>query len=190
MRRVPEEGDEPGALESRFWIEEIDPEKGRTTGYVAKYISKCIDGYEVGQDAYGRDAVESAARIRAWSSIWGIRQFQFIGSPRVTVYREHRRSRSVPGARTGLIEQLEKTADTGNWKLLVELMGGARTKLTDQPLRAMMVLQPSENKYFEQTKKLLGLFGVAGEVVTRLYEWTIRVRSQEDRERPSLEFCQ
>ncbi|MBY6221538.1 replication endonuclease [Marinobacter nauticus] len=67
------------------------------TGYVAKYISESIDGYEVGEDSYGNDAVESAARIRAWASIWGIRQFQFMGSPNVTVYRELRRLRNIEG---------------------------------------------------------------------------------------------
>lgn len=170
---LEEDRDENGAFENRFVVEEIDPEKGRATGYVAKYISKSIDGFEVGEDSYGNDAVESAARIRAWASIWGIRQFQFLGAPSVTVYRELRRLRNIEGERKGLVSQLEKAADDGNWKHYVELMGGVCLKLKDRPLRALMVPKTTENKYHEVAERLKGLVGTAGQVVTRIYEWTI-----------------
>ncbi|WP_101756742.1 hypothetical protein [Oceanicoccus sp. KOV_DT_Chl] len=39
---------------------------------------------------YGFDAIDSAIRIRAWAPNWGIRQFQQIGGPSVTAYREAR----------------------------------------------------------------------------------------------------
>ncbi|MCG7199637.1 replication endonuclease [Marinobacter pelagius] len=170
---LQEDGAENGAEENRFVIEEIDPEKGRATGYVAKYISKSIDGYEVGEDSYGNDAVESAARIRAWASIWGIRQFQFMGSPSVTVYRELRRLRNIEGDRKGLVQELEQAADNGDWKRYVELMGGTCLRLKDRPLRALMVPKPTENKYHETVEHLKGLVGSAGRVITRIYEWTI-----------------
>lgn len=124
---LEEDGDERGAAENRFRTEIIDPEKGRATGYVAKYVSKCIDGYQVDEGSYGNDAVESAARIRAWASIWGIRQFQFIGSPSVTVYRELRRLKAVPDVRPEKLEELEQAADQGNWKIFVGLMGGPKS---------------------------------------------------------------
>lgn len=170
---LAEDGDENGAQENRFVIEQIDPEKGRATGYVAKYISKSIDGYEVGEDSFGNDAVESAARIRAWASIWGIRQFQFMGSPSVTVYRELRRLRNIEGTREGLIKELEQAADAGHWRKYVELMGGACLRLKDRPLRALMVPRPTETKYHETVEQLKGLMGAAGRVVTRIFEWTI-----------------
>ncbi|MBB5543535.1 replication endonuclease [Paraburkholderia fungorum] len=90
------DGDEPGAQEKRCDFKTMDPAKGTAAGYIAKYIAKNIDGYRLEKDLEGNDALETSARVEAWATRWRVRQFQQIGGPPVTVWRELRRVESVP----------------------------------------------------------------------------------------------
>jgi hypothetical protein len=107
--------DEPGAAEHRVREVQLDPARS-ATAYVAKYISKNIDGYRVGNDTEdlvrNRDASETCARVDAWASIHGIRQFQFFGTPLVGVWRELRR---IKEPQSGVLEEARKSADDGLW---------------------------------------------------------------------------
>lgn len=82
---------ERGADRHRVKAERIDWTKGSAAGYVAKYVSKNIDGYKVERDLYGNDAITSSQRVEAWAATWRVRQFQQIGGAPVTIWRELRR---------------------------------------------------------------------------------------------------
>lgn len=174
-----------GGTDIRFKPVAINPDKGSATGYVVKYVCKNIDGngieFDVEKD-FG-DPVEMAARIEAWASVWGIRQFQQIGGPSVTVWRELRRLKEVDGVSIEEFEAIRAAADQGDWMSFCKLMGGPTVKRGAQPLRAYMVVKEEINDYGEQLIKLVGLvYGGCFSVPTRFFEWTIR-RVKNDAER-------
>jgi hypothetical protein len=102
---LAEDGDEPGAQSKRVQFERIDPDKGSAAAYLSKYISKNIDddsaaahdefidenGQTVKIEMPADAARKASQRVDAWAGVWGIRQFQPIGQPPVTVWRELRR---------------------------------------------------------------------------------------------------
>lgn len=169
--------DEIGAQKYRFRHELIDPTKGSAACYLAKYIAKGTDGHGLAQDLYKERANRSAARIRAWASIHGIRQFQQIGGPSVTVWRELRRLEEQPA---GLIEQARVAADAGNWADFCELMGSGR----DQPIKIARwhEIDPQTGELLDPPTTHYGapnpgrVFGVRcgiETVLTRFYRWSI-----------------
>ncbi|MDL4862273.1 replication endonuclease [Halomonas elongata] len=146
---------------ARFKPVRIDYSRGTAAGYVAKYISKNINGEQFArdgvegdhQDRYEHDLSESAPRIEAWAATWGIRQFQFLGLPSVTVWREVRRlteqqeeqlrqweeaTRPTPQAAARFTE-IRQAANAGQWDQFLRLMGGPNTPRRDQPIKPWRV---------------------------------------------------
>ncbi|MEZ0123401.1 MAG: replication endonuclease [Candidatus Reddybacter sp.] len=209
---MAEDGTEPGASKHRFEAVRIDPEKGSATGYVAKYIAKNIDGYKVDIDDEAEGAATiTAIRACAWASVWGIRQFQQLGGPPVTPWRELRRDSDIQGQLPETLNVDEKrllaihqAADEGDWAAYVELMGGGTCKRAELPLRANYFIEPESGRYDEDVAKFSGLLLACGrEIKTRLRTWTITMGEKLSPENPEngflrtgppgaapLEFCQ
>lgn len=171
-----EDGEEYGADQYRFKVVVIDPAKGSAAGYVVKYVSKNIDGAGIDRDLFDGDAVESAARIEAWASTWGVRQFQQIGGPSVTVWRELRRARDDLLLDDDDFEAIQKAANEGDWSAFTELMGGPLVSRGDMPLRAHMVARVERNDYDEIVMKIVGVVYCGAVALTRRHEWTITMR--------------
>ena len=102
---LAEDSDEAGAAKNRVKLVNIEAGKGTAAGYIAKYVSKNIDGAGVGDhkvfengqtyiiapDLFGNMEFTASQRVTYWSQVWGIRQFQQIGGVPVGVWREFRR---------------------------------------------------------------------------------------------------
>lgn len=175
--------DEPGAQDCRFNVKLIDPVKGSATGYLAKYVSKNIDGHAVGDDyeaATKTDSRETAERVEAWASLWRIRQFQFFGAPPVTPYRELRRLQSVPESLQDTLGEAWKAADEGDFCTYTRLH---RDGLTLKPLWEE---RESATYHGEFNKRVRGVI-VNGEfrITTREGEWLVREKESARQDRLS-----
>lgn len=129
-----EDGDEKGAAENRYDIKIIDKTKGRATGYLAKYVSKNIDGVELETGSYEEPIETTVRHVEAWASCWSIRQFQQQGGASASVYRELRRARHEQ-APDSPFEAARAAADTGNWAEYNRAMGEIDTPRKDHKLK-------------------------------------------------------
>lgn len=170
---------EPGAQERRFTVERIDPAKGSAVGYVAKYVSKSIDGEGVDADTESDNDGRGAARRQvAWARTWSIRQFQFFGVPPITPTRELFRvdALTLPGQVLPELHTACKANDYATWLHLAELHG----------LRFGVDYseRPSTRFRGELTKAVQGLRIVGGDlpgelrITTRCDTWRIEPRAK------------
>lgn len=148
--------------------------KGGAAAYVAKYVSKNIDGFALANEfdaETGEKLTQSVNPVKAWASTWGIRQFQFQKSPAITIWRELRRVREAIKGNEEL-EQVRTAVNKGDFKTFVVLMGGFGI---GRDARFKPVYQFTEfgNQYAECVKRLKGVEDTQSlcTVVTRVHTW-------------------
>lgn len=143
------------AQKHRYKIVYIDPAKGSAVGYIAKYISKNIDGLHTGEQ-------HSAGSVRAWASRHGIRQFQFFGAVSAQLWREARR---IPEEILGNLALIRNTARASDYAGFSALASGLD-----------LIREPATEGRFGQKVygKVLGLsHGLEEAAQTRFQRWAV-----------------
>lgn len=177
------DGDEPGAAEHRLKIEPIRKDangKSGIAGYFIKYLLKGIPGDHMhGQQELelesGQTIEAASARVAAWASRYGIRQYQFYGAESVQIWRELRRLKVGP--QSPEIEAVRAAACSSDWKGYEEAMKHAQLSLNYE-------LTPEGNQYGEVTKRVQGINGIAfGKkrlIITRGERWKLRKANEDE----------
>ncbi|WP_028864299.1 replication endonuclease [Psychromonas aquimarina] len=184
-------------IEKRVKYVRIDEKFGSATAYIAKYIAKNVDGYQVENNEDGEPANKLAFAACAWSKLHRIRQFQQIGGPPVTVYRESRRLEQDPVVKAAKeqakeagekytpeikdfftlkrekdpVELVRFAADAGNWSMFIDAMGGLHCKRSDRPVQ--IAYCPKVNDNGEAVKVLKGLSCRSLTMITHDGNWSI-----------------
>lgn len=163
------------AINPRVNWKVIDPEKGSATGYIAKYIAKNIDGHKVGMDYEAEAPVDhTTIAVAAWASCWRIRQFQQIGGPAVSVWRELRRLGDDVIEWDRVLELARHAARNARWGDFINAMGGIDAPRKEHLIRLSKRMDEAANKYGEDVIKLLGVItDVGNTAVTRTEGWKI-----------------
>lgn len=153
---------EKGARQRRLKFKTIDKEKGSAAGYIAKYISKNVDGHGLKTDLAGDPILETVQRVEQWAKLHGIRMFQPIGGGApVTQWRELRRIEGT--ALAGAPEELQRAwiaaqrvpgqdgedDKRADYAEFIRAYGGPYVKRKDANLRLHKVEQPGLGRYGE-----------------------------------------
>lgn len=187
-KRHPDSKQPYSDITPRFDWKVMDKEKGGAVGYIVKYIAKNIDGHRVGDQGdleAETAATEGARRVRAWASLWGLRQFQPLKGPPVGVWRELRRlpgrlqeAKGIPVAALAdpVMEECRRYADAADWKNFTQTMGGPCCRRDERPLSLYRTaLGEHYNQYGELQTRLVGVRAADGHIQqTRTGEWVLR----------------
>lgn len=180
------DGNEKGAKRRRCTFKTIDRKKGSGSAYLAKYISKGIDGHGMDNlldDETGNEAKLSAVRVNAWASVWRIRQFQQIGGASVGVWRELRRLGDEQQD-DEIVDILRVIADLGDWAAYIMEQGGPLALRKDLKARLHYAIY-GEDEYKQPRKKVNGIENKQNGLVvcTRLKQFVIGKKPKDWDER-------
>ncbi|HAU5680080.1 TPA: replication endonuclease [Citrobacter freundii] len=180
----------------RFKSELINPRKGTPTSYIAKYISKNIDGRGLAKEISketGRSLRDSAEHVSAWASLHRVQQFRFFGIPGRQAYRELRllagQTARVQGERkvgAPVLDNLRldavlAAADAGCFATYIMKQGGVLVPRKHHLVRTAYELNDEPSAYGDHGIRIYGIWSpiVEGKICTHAMKWK-KVRKAVD----------
>jgi hypothetical protein len=158
----------------RIDIKDQDLNKGSAVAYITKYIAKNVDGAKVNHLAdheTDQAITDSVDRVTAWARLWDIRQFQFFGCERVSVWRELRKIKTPLDLEIPAAEHVRYAADAGDWYLYT-------LACRDNDIDIDYI--DAENEHGETIKKINGLWINGEQVITRTDSYILCKKGDEN----------
>ncbi|GAA0498937.1 replication endonuclease [Tatumella terrea] len=180
----------------RFKSELINPRKGTPTSYIAKYISKNIDGRGLAKEISketGRSLRDSIENVSAWASLHRVQQFRFFGIPGRQAYRELRllagQAKRVMGkCKAGTpvlnnprLDAVLAAADAGCFATYIMKQGGVLVPRKQHLVRTAYELNDEESAYGDHGIRIYGIWSpiAEGRICTHAIKWK-KVRKAVD----------
>ncbi|ELH6266964.1 replication endonuclease [Salmonella enterica] len=180
----------------RFKSELINPRKGTPTSYIAKYISKNIDGRGLAKEISketGRSLRDSAEHVSAWASLHRVQQFRFFGIPGRQAYRELRllagqaarvqgeRKAGAPVLDNPRLDAVLAAADAGCFATYIMKQGGVLVPRKHHLVRTAYELNEEPSAYGDHGIRIYGIWSpiVEGKICTHAVKWK-KVRKTVD----------
>ncbi len=172
----------------RFKSELINPRKGTPTSYIAKYISKNIDGRglanEISKET-GRSLRDNTEHVNAWASLHRVQQFRFFGIPGRQAYRELRllagqAARQQSDKKVGApvldnprLDAVLAAADAGCFATYIMKQGGVLVPRKHHLVRTAYELNDEPSTYGDHGIRIYGIWSpiVEGRICTHAMKW-------------------
>ncbi|EPA7871851.1 MULTISPECIES: replication endonuclease [Citrobacter] len=172
----------------RFKSELINPRKGTPTSYIAKYISKNIDGRGLAKEVSketGRSLRDSAEHVTAWASLHRVQQFRFFGIPGRQAYRELRllagqagraqgdKKAGAPVLENARLDAVLAAADAGCFATYIMKQGGVLVPRKHHLVRTAYELNDEPSAYGDHGIRIYGIWSpiVEGRICTHAMKW-------------------
>ncbi|MEP8818575.1 replication endonuclease [Enterobacter hormaechei] len=174
----------------RFKSELINPRKGTPTSYIAKYISKNIDGRGLAKEISketGKSLRDSAEHVSAWASLHRVQQFRFFGIPGRQAYRELRllagqaaraqgdKKAGAPVLENARLDAVLAAADAGCFATYIMKQGGVLVPRKHHLIRTAYELNDEPGTYGDHGIRIFGIWSpiVEGRICTHAMKWKI-----------------
>ncbi|HHA1952720.1 replication endonuclease [Enterobacter ludwigii] len=186
---IREDRDELGNnIGPRFKSELINPRKGTPTSYIAKYISKNIDGRGLAKEISketGKSLRDSAEHVSAWASLHRVQQFRFFGIPGRQAYRELRllagqaaraqgdKKTGAPVLKNPRLDAVLAAADVGCFATYIMKQGGVLVPRKNHLIRTAYELNDEPGTYGDHGMRIYGIWSpiVEGRICTHAMKW-------------------